>query len=211
MPVEVAQRVKTSGLTFLVFNLYIGISVPGIDLAAHLGGWASGVAGGLLLGRAFDGEAFTRQPWRPLLLALGGGAAVFLAAYLVPREIPPSEEYSRVVKGFAELETVVNADYKDLFTRVQDGKAAEAEMAELLERSILPRWCEAQRGLRDLTNLSRPQQRARERLLEYTEAREEAWDLLARAIRTQDPALSEKAAEKFRHVEVLVERMKKNP
>jgi rhomboid protease GluP len=205
VPLEVFRRLWSSGLTFLVFNLYIGLSVPGIDLAAHLGGWAFGLAGGLLLGRPLGAESRGRWPWRPLLLAGAGGLAVLLAASRVP---PPSRGLWEFEREFAPAEKELLDSFNAVAKRVRAGKAKEEELATLLEQTVLPRWREYHRRLRDLSDLPAKQQQLRGSLLEYMKAREEGWELLARAIRTQDDDLGAEAAEKSKLAEQIIDRMK---
>jgi rhomboid protease GluP len=44
IPKGVLGRLRNSGLTFLFYNMIFGLSIPGIDMAAHLGGLAAGFA-----------------------------------------------------------------------------------------------------------------------------------------------------------------------
>jgi membrane associated rhomboid family serine protease len=205
VPLEIFSRLWSSGLTFLVFNLYIGLRVPGIDLAAHLGGWAFGLVGGLLLSRPLGVESRGHWSWRPLLLAGTGGLAVVLAASRVPT---PSRGLGEFTREFAEAEQELLDGYNSLVKRVQSGKAKEEELATVLEQSILPRWRAYRRRLREIGDLPPKQLKRRESLLEYMKAREEGWELLVRAIRTQDAALGARAAEKFKLAEQIIERMK---
>lgn len=209
VPLEVFRRLWGSGLVFLVFNLTIGLRVPGIDLAAHLGGWVFGVAGGLLLSRPLAVEPPARRDLRPLLLGGCGGLAVLLAASGVPPAPRGPWDYDRTVHEFAEAEKDLLDRLNNTGAQVQAGKATEEEWATLLERTVLPRWRDFQRRLGEIEDLPSKQRQRRDSLLDYMKAREEGWDLLVRAIRTQDDALAVRAAEKLKLAEQLIERLKK--
>ncbi|MFM7923523.1 MAG: rhomboid family intramembrane serine protease, partial [Planctomycetaceae bacterium] len=48
-PDRIVREVRSSTIPFLGFNLLIGLGVPGIDQAAHIGGLVAGILSGLIL------------------------------------------------------------------------------------------------------------------------------------------------------------------
>jgi rhomboid protease GluP len=93
VPGNVLRPLRSSALSFVVFNTMFGAVVPNIDQAAHLGGLASGFLGGLVLSRPWP---VIHSPWlcfRRLALGLalagtlaGAGAA---AIFWRERTLPP--------------------------------------------------------------------------------------------------------------------------
>ena len=60
VPGSVLKPLRSSALSFVIFNTLFGVAVPNIDQSAHMGGLAAGFVGGLLLIR----------PW-PVVRTLG--------------------------------------------------------------------------------------------------------------------------------------------
>lgn len=80
VPRELYRSLLRSSLFFIGLNVLIGFSLPFIDNAAHLGGLAAGVAGGVLLSRDLP-PAPQPATWRTAgaLLLLGVGLLAALA------------------------------------------------------------------------------------------------------------------------------------
>ena len=93
VPATVLRPLRSSALSFVVFNTLFGAAVPNIDQAAHMGGLATGFLGGLLLIRPWP---VVRSPWLSLRrlvlgLALAGtllGAGVGLIRWRGPHCLP---------------------------------------------------------------------------------------------------------------------------
>lgn len=81
IPKSILGRLRNSGTTFLFYNLLFGFSIPGIDMAAHLGGLASGFACGLILSQPLDQVSSRTRTWRNCVM-LAVGAAGLLVAWL---------------------------------------------------------------------------------------------------------------------------------
>ncbi|MCB0077790.1 MAG: rhomboid family intramembrane serine protease [Anaerolineales bacterium] len=92
-----SQQLRSMGGLILV-NLLLGISVPGIDNYAHLGGLISGLLLGLLLAPTYElarrsgtGEAQAQERGLriPIAVVALGGIALLVAAFVVARAITP--------------------------------------------------------------------------------------------------------------------------
>ncbi|MHC4402711.1 MAG: rhomboid family intramembrane serine protease, partial [Planctomycetota bacterium] len=79
IPVEVMRPLRNSGLAFLAFNLIFGFTVPGIDMAAHIGGLAAGFLCGLVMSQPVSTAAARGRAFRNLVVAAAGALFVALA------------------------------------------------------------------------------------------------------------------------------------
>jgi len=93
VPATVLSPLRSSALTFVVFNTLFGAAVPIIDLWAHMGGLVTGFLGGLVLIRPWP---VTRSRWltlRHLTLGLALVGAVLGAGFAAvrwrERTLPP--------------------------------------------------------------------------------------------------------------------------
>jgi rhomboid protease GluP len=87
IPKSILGGLRNSGGTFLFYNLIFGFSIPGIDMAAHLGGLAAGFACGLILSQPLDQVSSRTRAWRNgVMLALG--VAGLLIAWLAAPDAP---------------------------------------------------------------------------------------------------------------------------
>ena len=101
VPATVIRPLRSSALSFVVFNTLFGAAVPNIDQAAHMGGLATGFLGGLLLIRPWP---VVRSSWLTLRrlvlgLALAGtllGVGVGLIRWR-ERTLPPLARYQDFV------------------------------------------------------------------------------------------------------------------
>jgi rhomboid protease GluP len=85
IPREVLQRLGRGGLVFVGLNVMIGLSVKGIDMAAHMGGLAGGFVGGLVLAHPLDPTGASKRWVRASILAGVAAVAVAAAMWLLTR------------------------------------------------------------------------------------------------------------------------------
>jgi rhomboid protease GluP len=69
---QLGGQLRRSIITFLLLNLAIGFTVPGIDQAAHLGGLVTGFASGLVAGPSVGPQGLVRPHARYGLVAIVG-------------------------------------------------------------------------------------------------------------------------------------------
>ncbi|MCU0980724.1 MAG: rhomboid family intramembrane serine protease [Pirellulaceae bacterium] len=87
IPKSILGSLRNSGGTFLFYNLIFGFSIPGIDMAAHLGGLAAGFVCGLILSQPLDQVSRRTRAWRNgVMLTLG--VAGLLIAWLAAPDAP---------------------------------------------------------------------------------------------------------------------------
>jgi rhomboid protease GluP len=95
IPPRLLKGLGNSFGTFLVLNLLLGLTVPGIDMAAHVGGLVGGFLCGLALSLPITSQARSRRAARNVLVAVVGAALVVLAALAVPEPASRAATYVR--------------------------------------------------------------------------------------------------------------------
>jgi hypothetical protein len=78
------------------------------------------------------------------------------------------------------------AAYRAALDQLRSKKLNEEEVADLIEKDVLPGWEAEQRKLAALKGLPPPLQGVVAALLPYMEAREQGWSLLVRGLRAHD-------------------------
>lgn len=182
---------KNAGL-FVVYNVAFGMAVPGIDMAAHLGGLAAGFLCGLGLAPTLRAGG----PDRRLLRALGVGLASAAAIYGATLNLPKLPDLQGEIDQLASVEKTVVAAYGKLIEDAQAGRITDAQFADALEAQVISPWTAAEARFRAL-DLSRAQDRQRALQavrLRYLELRRQAWKMLGEAARSGDAAKVEAAA-----------------
>lgn len=80
---HISAHLRRSLVTFVLINLALGFTVPGIDQAAHVGGLVTGFLGGLLASPKVGPNGPERAYWAYPIVAAAGAAACVLA-WLAP-------------------------------------------------------------------------------------------------------------------------------
>jgi rhomboid protease GluP len=198
LPPEVFRALRRSGGSFLLYNLGFAFVVPGLDQAAHLGGCGAGVVFGAILARPWDDPAGRGRGWRLLAAAVLAVAAVGAAVVGLARTQAGANELFRAMFDFEEQEPVLLDRYNAAVTKARDARG-EAALADVLERDILPAWKALRARIEQAPAAGGSVSPAyRTALVNYLAARQEGWELLARAIREGDRELADRADAKQR-------------
>lgn len=137
----VAVRVAGRGLAILFgMNLVLGLSIPGIDYFAHLGGAVGGFLAGWAVERLPRGWALWR---RAVVVAAAALALVGAVVALGPRPRPNAPV---VVAEFTAADDAAVDRLRDLFSAPS---MSPAELAAAVERDILAPYHTAFRALED--------------------------------------------------------------
>jgi len=129
---NVMRQLRVELFTFLLFNAVFALSVTGIDVAAHAGGFASGLVFGWLVAR----DAITRRP--PLVrLALPVLLTIALAALQVERMQAHADVLAESL-AFSAIDTRHLAQFDAVRNAVAAGRMQPAEAATIIERSVFP-------------------------------------------------------------------------
>ena len=195
IPAESLASLRKGALTFIGYNLLYGLR-PGVDMAAHLGGLATGFVLGLFLIQppstasslsssgeltASSGGLAPDSNWRvPLAVALG------LALIAVPMiALPKPDDYLAEYKRLATMEEkdieLFNASVKQW----QANQITDQQYADILEKQILPQW-RTEREAMERLKVSQDQAARKRLLVEYLADREQGWQLTVDGLRAHD-------------------------
>ncbi|MGH7127240.1 MAG: rhomboid family intramembrane serine protease, partial [Planctomycetaceae bacterium] len=139
LPRPMVSSIFSSGMTFIVLNVIIGLAVPMIDMSAHLGGLAAGCLCGLAQSHRLDPRAARGRWRRNAVVLVVGAAAVWAAIVFLPQagrdsELDLDAEFNRV----AAMERRVNRIFHRARERHVQGELSREEFAEVIEREVLP-------------------------------------------------------------------------
>ncbi len=191
IPAEVIRAQRNSTLTFIAYAVIFGITVPGIDNAAHLGGLATGTGLGWLLAPssrrpAPEASGLAGAAMAAVLLAmlLAGGYRLALHSAASHRE---EQEYLRSWLWYADHEQQIVMQTNEVLAAARARQIPDRQVANRLERQVLPLWVEARDriGGPELPADSELRQE-QARLLAYTRARAEGFRLMIEGIREND-------------------------
>jgi rhomboid protease GluP len=183
--------IAKSAAIFIAINLLYGLSQSNVDMAAHIGGLASG----FLLGCGLTGPLVPADPdWRQgrtLVVALAGTA---LAVILALR-MPVADDWRSNLNRLIPLDTRNQRLYEDALRKLQFRQMSAADFAKLIDTQILPPWNAERESLSKL-RLPKQQRAIADQLVEYMALRGEAWSLMEKAVSSTDPAMARRAFQK---------------
>ncbi len=192
VPKDVLGKLRNSTLAFLGYNLLFGL-IPGIDMAAHLGGLIAGFACGWFAVQPLTLEGVKNRP-RSISWVLGvASGAILVAVPLLPRSGGTirgagiqSEDLRAELIHFEQVERRSVAEFGEGFRRFQEGKLPDSEFAKLLESRVLPEWGQCRRRLAAIQGLGSSDAALAADLGRYLELREREWGLILGSIQSQD-------------------------
>lgn len=177
MPAAVWQQAARQMAIFLGINLVYGLSVPGISMAAHIGGLLAGAgfAAAVIAGTGTHGQRLVRVAVLTVV-GLGGTAAVVAAM-----DAPPDLE--RILNEVSATDEEVVDRYKELTIRHEAGELDEAALAEAIERDVIAPWTALRARLDAVGDVPPAGAKALGNLRRYVEARHAAWEALVAFLR----------------------------
>jgi len=205
IPAESLASLRKGALTFLGYNLLYGLR-PGVDMAAHLGGLATGFVLGLFLIQppstssssstssdltASGGVLTPASNWRvSVTVALG------LALIAVPMiALPKPDDYLAEYKRLATMEEKDLALFNASLKQWQANQITPQQYADILEKQILPPW-RAERESMEKLKVSQDQAAMNRLLVEYLTDREQGWQFTVDGLRAHDADRLRRGAQK---------------
>ena len=207
IPAVILGRLKQAGIVFLGYNLVYGFVNEGTDVAAHLGGLVTGFLSGVVLSSPLTIEMARRRQHRAAALAAVFFVALVPAAGALPRPADFFAELDRLGKVEHQCVTALNSALE----RGRSGEQSNLATAEFVERDVVKPWSAERDTLVGIERQMRPgpQRRVLNRLLDYVNARQEAWSLTAQGFRTGNLQLLHDAARKQIYAATLARRVAK--
>jgi len=204
VPGKALQELRASGTAFVGYNLIYGFFMPQVDVAAHLGGLAAGFFCGLALSQPISRTALALRPARNLRVAAVGSLLLLLAILLLPKE---ATDLQAELLAFDRIEKRAVETYNAILARTVQGEASEAELASVLERDVLPDWRAATEHFRKLAGVPDGQKPLVPLIVDYLEARQKSWELLADSIRNNDRQKAEQVQAQTALAEQALQRL----
>lgn len=216
IPAESLASQRKWALTFIGYNLLYGLR-PGVDMAAHLGGLATGFVLGLFLieppsissspsgspGLASGQELTPASNWRVRAAAALGLALIAVPMIVLPKPDDYLAEYKR-------LSTIEEKDI-DLFNaslkQWQGKQLTNQQYADILEKQILPSWSAEREAVQNL-KVSHDRASGNKLLVEYLTDREQSWRFTVDALRTHDADKFRQAAQKQAEAEKVAAQLR---
>lgn len=203
VPSSVLKPLRSSALSFVIFNTLFGAAVPNIDQSAHMGGLATGFLGGILLTRPWPVVRSTVTTLRRValgvvlagaLLGIGRAAIAYRERTLPPEVLyadftaqiaPAMEKFNEIVRTMGPISRLRDA------AESPEGRDRLASTAhDLLARSKVNRERLGHVMTPDLDLL-----RMRQLLIDSQDGETAVLEAIIRHLETPDPASSSAAQE----------------
>ncbi|MBK7768230.1 MAG: rhomboid family intramembrane serine protease [Sulfuritalea sp.] len=186
---------------FSLANIAFGFVVPGIDNAAHIGGFLTGILGGMAFARPLD--AGRAVPIRDRLLP--GGAWLLVTAYLathIPAPVYRWSEEAQVrqeIRQFLREDAAITSAWRGILEEGKRGGTSFDELAGRLDTVVADHYEQSFEQLSKVhPSPGLPSAAALETLRNYAEVRRNASRALAEGLRAKDARQIREAMEQAR-------------
>ncbi len=205
---DVLKSLRKGALTFVVYNTLFGL-IPGIDMAAHVGGLITGFLLGLFLVVPRIPGRTEEKPPRLLqnVAALVIGAALLVLPLMA---LPKPGDFLGVLGRMEATEDTSLKLYNDSLEKWKAHKLSNQQFADLITEQILPKWKAETDALVKLQHLPSGEAKLTAKLVKYMNTREEAWTLLAEGLRTGDQSKQTQSFAKNQEADQLASNMGSN-
>ena len=186
LPPEFVSSVRRNAMILVGINLVIGFAVPGIDLAAHIGGLVAGLAIGYAIARLAEKPVESKAEARKVKARAIGLTALATIVILVAGGLglPRYDNPLPVLDAAVERDTAIAAEYEesaDVETRI-----------ELLEQRLIPQTRAMHAQLAALERVPGHYREFVDAYARYFDLRTQAFERELDGLRRQDPdALAE--------------------
>lgn len=213
VPKEVLSSLRNSGMMFLGFNLLIGFSMKGIDMAAHLGGLGLGVLCGVVMSQPIinDPAILRGRLWRNLVVLLGGAGLLVGSWGLLLRPHVPQAQVSQILSKSIGALARAERKMEALNKRLREKKIKSAVYDQQVEKRVLPAWEHATKQLLTL-KVKRFHPKAREvhaLLLRYATMHRDSLRLWVKGGKTGNVKFRMEANKKRKAASLLVPQIEK--
>lgn len=182
-------------------TIVVGLLVPGIDNAAHIGGLVAGLLMGMLLIKSDDNVIAIQQGGR----VASGLLFVVLVSAMMARIPPPAYRWSdeklvrQEIGEFLEQDAAISRTWESVLQQGRRKGVSSDDLADVIESLVVERYehsFEDLSALPDDTKLPSAQTAARLRI--YAEQRRDASREMVEGLRAKDGKRVQKALESAR-------------
>src|SRR5262245_14922523 len=187
---------------FLIgYTVLYGVAWSEIDIAPHVGGLLTGFAVGLV---SLGSQA---NPSPRVAMRRTAAAAVAAVAILAGGVwlLPKPDDAHPDIAHFVQVEGSTLAAFNTAIDQWKSSRVQSDEVLRVIEQDVRPKWRAERNVLARPRLLSPRQQEITAALVEYIDAREASWALLADGIRRDDVAIVRSASEKMREADRLAQ------
>jgi rhomboid protease GluP len=207
IPTEVLESLSKSALVFIGYNVVYGLMQAGTDMAAHAGGLIAGFLCGLVLSIPLAVETARKRRVRNAIVALGGAALIVGGSFALPRPV----DLRGKLQNIAAVEKKTMETFNAIVGKARTGKFRDDEMADALEKEVLPDWVRAEQSLSDLKGLPPAQQHLASSIADYMDVRRQGWSMMAEGLRRHDPAMVRRSNALQREAQELAKKLGATP
>ncbi len=200
IPRVVLMDLKSSLITFVVYNVAFGAVVPAIDMAAHLGGLAYGFLCGLVLSQPLVPGADARR-WRRNLAVLIGSAILLPLAFSRLPAAPPNLD-AALARLDAANQRVAEL-YQQWGQQWQQGAIPDTTFAQAIADQMIPLLDQALQETQALGRSPHINKAVLPKLVQYFTARRESLQLLERGLRAGDEGVLHQHQVQWRAASVM--------
>ncbi|WP_025040789.1 rhomboid family intramembrane serine protease [Nitrosospira briensis] len=175
---------------FALASLVLGLLIPGIDNAAHIGGFFSGILGGIILAQPAGRTERRFRHIRPLAGAAFALAIVILVSQVPVRTYRWSEEVlaRKEIGEFLRDDAAITQSWQSILDKARQDGISFDELAGRIDTSVADRYEESFELLSELPpNPALPSAATVEILRHYAERRRDASRALAEGLRAHKP------------------------
>ena len=199
---------------FSAATIGLGLLIPGIDNAAHIGGLITGALLGSAVARPLNGQ--TSAKGDPQWVA--AATYVLMVAVLIARIPDPLYRWKdelqarSEVRDFLATDQIIAQRWQELMTASKKGGATFEELAGRIESDITMEYQQSFEQLSALNlDAAAPSAETVAMLKRYAQLRSEASHMLAEGIRLKNQKMIDEALEKARQAPYLARGLKPPP
>jgi rhomboid protease GluP len=177
------RKLRNNGFLFLGYNLVVGLLIEEIDMAGHVSGFVTGIACGLVLLQR-PSLASAAGSGRRRAQVVAAAVALLCCAFQAVPPAPP--DFYREMNRFTVEERECIRRYSEASQSMSQGALPRWAFVDVVDTEVLPRWRTAGERIVSLSRHPAAKGRIEPELAEYVRARQESWQLLVTAIRSND-------------------------
>lgn len=183
------------GIAFSLLAIVLGFIIPGIDNAAHIGGFLAGIALSVVFSQSIIAKVMPRRYVLVALLMMAI-ATTFLTFNIPKPKYRWSEELllRNEINAFLFENQAINRNWLQIEYESKQGDKSFEELAKTIDFSIVKPYQETVEKLSKLpNNPDLPSAQKVEQLKQYIETRKQQSELLVKGLRQQAQATSKQA------------------